>query len=166
MTPAFSVALDKNLTVSGGNYILYNKIITDIANIYDNNTGAITIKSPGLYIIQFFSVSNQGDELYLELYHNSDFVCSLYNYAVNEWTNAGNTAILHLKAGDTVSVRAASGYDNNLYGDFDQVYTTFSGALIATENEMTNKGDVYLHKGDLYSVCVSHRMYNVESTLI
>ena len=140
MTPAFSAAIDKHITVTSGTNVVYNKVITDVANIYDNSTGVVSAKSPGIYIIHFFSLSRNGEEIYLELYHNSNFVCALYNYAENEWTHAGNTAILHLKTGDTVSVKAAVGYDNSIYGGPDEVYSSFSGALIATESQVNKNG--------------------------
>ena len=67
-------------------------------------------------------------------------MCALYNFAPNEWSNGGNTAILRLAAGDTLSVGAARGYDNNVYGGSDQVYTTFNGALIAKDSDLNDKG--------------------------
>ena len=140
-------------SVAGGKNVVYNKVITDVANIYDNTTGIVTIKSPGIYIIQFYSVSQQDEEIYQELYHNSDFVCGLYDYANNEWSNAGNTAILHLKAGDTLSVRAAAQYTNNIYGGTDEVYTTFNGVMIASEGDLNNKGKWLFRKAtQLFSV--------------
>ena len=82
-------------------------------------------------------MSAQGEKIYQELYHNNNLVCSLYNYADNAWSDAGNTAILHLQAGDKISVRAA--IDINIYGSADEVYSTFSGARIATEADLNRK---------------------------
>lgn len=140
VTPAFFVAADTGLAVRGSNTVIFNKVITDIANIYDKTSGIVTVKSSGVYIFHVFSLSAEDKEIYQELYHNSDFVCSLYNTAKNEWSNAGNTAILHVKAGDSLAVRAASGYNNVIYGTSDQVYSTFSGAILATESEINERG--------------------------
>ena len=118
--------------------MMYNKVITDVSGIYDNNTGIVIITAPGIYIFHVFAVSSQGEEIYQELYHNNNLVCSLYNYADNEWTDAGNTAILHLQAGDKIGVYAA--VDNNIYGSSDEVYTSFSGAMIASEHDINIKG--------------------------
>ena len=130
---AFSVALTQSVALSAGEHVKYNLIITDTANLYDDNYGTVAVKEPGLYALHFFAVAQFDTELFLGLYHNENHVVSLRSYSGSKRAAAGNTAIVRLATGDQLSVRARSDGNNGLLGNSDEVYTTLSGVLIATE---------------------------------
>lgn len=64
-------------------------------------------------------------EAWLELFHNDQYVVASYGYVKGYYADSGNTKW------DTVKVKARSGSDVRLYGNYDEFYTTFCGALLA-----------------------------------
>lgn len=54
-----------------------------------------------------------------------------YGYTSGSYADSGNSVVLHLKKGDTIKVKARPGTDVKLYGDSDEYYTTFCGALLS-----------------------------------
>lgn len=70
-------------------------------------------------------------EAWLELFHNDEYVVASYGYVKGYYADSGNSVVLHLKKWDTVKVKAGSGSDVRLYGNYDEFYTTFCGALLA-----------------------------------
>lgn len=69
--------------------------------------------------------------MWLELYHNDQYVNTAFGQAPNTWADAGNSAILELHVGDKLSIRAKQGENVILFGEPDQVYSTFSAALLS-----------------------------------
>ncbi|XP_053379495.1 uncharacterized protein LOC123526879 [Mercenaria mercenaria] len=147
---AFSVTLNQHQDIIGGQNVLYNNILTDVNGAYDVTSGVYTVPSSGLYIFHFFSLARQNKELYQDLYHNNQYVCSIYGLTDQDWADAGNTVLLHLKQNDEISIRADG--NNSLYGAADQIYTTFSGAQLVTDTDM-NSGQ---EKIIAFSVGLSH----------
>lgn len=68
-------------------------------------------------------------EAWLELFHNDQYVVASYGYVKGYYADSGNSVVLQLKKWDTVKVKARSGSDVRLYGNYDEFYT--SGALLA-----------------------------------
>lgn len=62
------------------------------------------------------------------------FPFSVYAYTYADYADAGNAAILHLNVGDKVYLKAHDDYDQTLFGQGDQVYTTFTGELLFADN--------------------------------
>lgn len=132
---AFSVGLTQHQEVHTGQSVLYNNILTDTNTAYSASTGVYTVPSSGLYIFHFFSLSRKNKELWQELFHNNMYVCSIYGLTDQDWTDAGNTVLLHVKENDQISVRAHR--DSSLYGTIDQIYSTLSGAQLVREGDMS-----------------------------
>lgn len=69
---------------------------------------------------------------------HSDFDCRVYilvyAYTYSDYADAGNAAILHLNVGDKVYLKAHDDYDQTLFGQGDQIYTTFTGELLYADN--------------------------------
>nr|ABO26662.1 sialic acid binding lectin [Haliotis discus discus] len=128
---AFSAGLTTHLTLQAGATVIYDKVFTNIGNAYDNNTGVFTCPQTGIYVFQYHGLSMSDDTLWLELYHNYNYVSSAYAHTNSDYASAGNSVILHLFKGDTVMVNAEPDQESNLYGVSDDVYCTFSGYLIA-----------------------------------
>lgn len=59
---------------------------------------------------------------------------SVYAYTYADYADAGNAAILHLNVGDKVYLKAHDDYDQTLFGQGDQIYTTFTGELLYADN--------------------------------
>ena len=76
--------------------------------------------------------------IWLELYHNGDYVNAAYGHTVSGFADAGNTAILHLHTGDQVYVKTRSGRAVDLFGTPSEVYATFSGLLLAPVQHNTD----------------------------
>lgn len=129
---SFAVGLAKDQTVNGGQSVVYNKVILDTHHRYSTQTGVYTAPTAGIYIFHFFSLAGNNRAIWLELYYNDYYVCSIYAKVVFAWGSAGNTAILCLNANDKVTVKARS--KSSIYGRNDQIYSTFSGSLLTTDD--------------------------------
>nr|AST51799.1 C1qDC6 [Sinohyriopsis cumingii] len=129
---SFSATLSENKVFQQGSTILYNKVLLNRGNGYNIYGGIFTAPVHGIYIFHFFSLADKDSEIWQELYHNNDYVCALYGRTPSEFAAAGNTAIVHLRSGDIVQIKER--YNNTVYGQQDQLYSTFSGALIIRES--------------------------------
>ncbi|XP_062619536.1 complement C1q tumor necrosis factor-related protein 4-like [Saccostrea cucullata] len=127
----FSGVMTVNASISDGSAVIYNKAITNMGNAYDPTTGTFTAPVEGAYLFHFHSLSHSDEEAWLELFHNGQYVVASYGYTVGSYADSGNSVVLHLKKGDTINVKARPGTDVKLYGDSDEYYTTFCGALLS-----------------------------------
>lgn len=85
-----------------------------------------------------FSLARQGYEVYQELYHNNYYVFTIYGLGNQAFCDDGNSAILHLKAGDQITVKAHR--DNYLYGSETQIYSSLTAVRLWNEEEMYSGG--------------------------
>ncbi|XP_060608125.1 uncharacterized protein LOC132760217 [Ruditapes philippinarum] len=146
----FSVGLTQHQEVHTGQNVLYNNILTDTNTAYSASTGVYTVPSSGLYIFHFFSFKKKG--FWQELFHNNIYVCSIYGLANQDYADAGNTVLLHLKENDQISVRAHR--NSSLFGTSDQIYSTFSGTQLVREADMSSGQEPIV----AFSVGLSHHV--------
>lgn len=108
---------------------MWDKVYSNHGGGFDQSTGVFTAKVAGVYVFNFHSLAQQDEEVWLELYHNMQYVNSLYGHAPHGWAGGSNTAALMLNVGDTVYVNMK---DTNtmIYGATDEIYSTFSGYLL------------------------------------
>ncbi|KAK3587439.1 hypothetical protein CHS0354_007930 [Potamilus streckersoni] len=114
--------------------VVYDRIFANIGGGFDPHTGIFTCTQAGLYVFQFHSLADSDQASWLELYHNSYYVCSTYGHTTNDYASSGNSVVLRLSKGDQVYVKAVDqsfGSTTVLFGASDEVYSTFSGYLIA-----------------------------------
>jgi len=78
-----------------------------------------------------------GHEVYQELYHNDDYVFTIYGMGA-QYCDDGNSVILHLKAGDEIAMRAQT--EQLLYGNNTTLYSSLTGVRLYTEEEMLEPG--------------------------
>ncbi|BFZ19648.1 hypothetical protein BsWGS_22687 [Bradybaena similaris] len=130
---AFTATLTENTTIATNQTVIYNNAITNIGNGYDRNTGIFTAPLAGLYVIQLSLRSQKDSEAWLELFVNEKYTISAYSKVASGQGAAGNLALLTLKAGDRVQVKAHR--QSLLYGTADDQYTTLSGYLIASKSD-------------------------------
>lgn len=65
------------------------------------------------------------------MYHNEECVNSAYGHTVSGLADAGYSVILHLSSGDQVYIKTRNNRQMDLFGAPNQVYSTFSGTLLA-----------------------------------
>ena len=119
--------------LDAGETLIFDKTILNVGATLNNNNTLFTCTVPGLYAFHFYALTDVGDELWLSLYkNNNDLLSTAYSHSPSStgYGDAGNSAIVDLNVGDTVSVRAHDAFHNAIYGASDEIYTTFSGVLI------------------------------------
>ncbi|XP_063442986.1 uncharacterized protein LOC134723297 [Mytilus trossulus] len=131
---AFSAGLTKNISLPSGTNVMYDKIITNAGNGFDQTTGDFVVPQDGTYMIHYNSLSELGMEMWLELYLNDQYINSAYGQAPHTWADAGNSAILDMKSGDRLRVRGRKGENIVLYGQPDEIYCIFSGVMLTAKN--------------------------------
>ncbi|XP_059167882.1 uncharacterized protein LOC131949938 [Physella acuta] len=124
----FTVGLSKQLDVLLHDVIVYNKVVSNVGDDYNNSTGVFRCNMAGLYFFQIYGVAGEGKELSLSLVKNKKKVTSLYSSRNQELSLAANSAVLLLEAGDEVFVEASN--CGSLYGEEHHVINTFSGFLL------------------------------------
>ncbi|XP_011442511.2 complement C1q-like protein 4 isoform X1 [Magallana gigas] len=131
---AFSAGLSKNLVLAHTEIVVYDRIFTNVGTGYDSNTGKFRCPTSGVYVFQFHSVANQDKTIWTELWHNGYYICSMYGHTSSDYASGGNSVVLRLTKGDEVYVKAVdptNGAATNMYGASDEVYSTFSGYMVA-----------------------------------
>lgn len=136
-TVAFTLGQTNHLYLSHGEQLSYNKIITNLSAEF-HSQGSFVCRRPGLYAFHFFSLAHSQSRTWIELFKNTDYVCSIFGYTSHGYADAGNSVLLHLNEYDIVSIKSHPSYDTTLYGTGDQIYTTFTGVLLNPDDIGTN----------------------------
>ena len=129
------MALTESTSIQAGDAVVYDHVIIDTSGFYDASTGIFTISIRGLYAIHFYAMADDGQELFLDLYQNAQYICSLHGLADTGKVSTGNSVVLDIYPGDQILVKAR--YQNNLVGSSTAIYTTLSGHLIAGKTRLT-----------------------------
>lgn len=127
----FSAVMTVNASISDGSAVIYDTAHTNVGNGYDTTSGTFTAPVEGTYVFHFHALSHADEEAWIELFHNDQYVVASYGYTSGSYADSGNSVVLHLKKGDRINVKARPGTDVKLYGDSDEYYTTFCGALLS-----------------------------------
>ncbi|XP_059167887.1 uncharacterized protein LOC131949942 [Physella acuta] len=138
---AFTVGLSKPLDVLLKDVVVYNKVVSNVRDDYNNITGVFRCNIAGLYFFQIYGAANKGKELSLSFVKNKTKVVSLYSNTNQELSLAdckdrfhkivflsANSAVLLLEVGHEVFVEASN--CGSLYGEEHHVINTFSGFLL------------------------------------
>jgi hypothetical protein len=99
----------------------------------DISGGVFTCRDGGIYKCQVYSLALADLKMFLELWHNSERVASLYGHVSGAYGAGGNCVVLALNEGDTVQVKTRINYDVGVWGSADQVYNTFTCVQIGSE---------------------------------
>lgn len=121
-------ATNPNTTHPSG-YVRFNNVLSNIGSDYSSSTGAFTCQYPGIYIFTthlYNSPSSSYDYVSCFILLNGSNRIRIYSYPYSDtrYYEASNSLIIHLKAGDTISVGGCSS-STGLY-----TYSSFSGFLI------------------------------------
>ena len=117
----------KHLTMGSGQTVVYDGILINEGNGYDDRTGVFTCLVAGTYMFVVDSLSRSRSWLHLKL--NKTTVASLYRdnqFSKNPWLQISRTVVLKLKVGDHVKV--VSGYNNALIHSV--TYSGFTGTFL------------------------------------
>ncbi|XP_055997849.1 complement C1q tumor necrosis factor-related protein 4-like [Ostrea edulis] len=156
---AFTLGQTSHLYLSHGEQIAYNKVITNNSATFDPQ-GSFICKNPGIYAFHFFSLAHTQSRIWIELYKNTNYICSTYGYTSHGYADAGNSVLLHLNTNDHVTIRTHSSHNTTLYGTDNQIYTTFTGILLSS--------DVieYEYKKVSFSVGLDHRVHAANGKIV
>ena len=126
---SFSVNVKANeLTLGAGQTVIYDKVLTNEGNGYDDRTGMFTCPLAGTYIFVVDALSPRGT--WLHLYLNKSIVASLHSHrspASGTYLQISRTVILTLKKGDHVKVVNDVSHTGAVY---HSNYSGFSGAKL------------------------------------
>ena len=117
----------KHLTLGNGQTVVYDGILTNEGNGYDDRTGVFTCPVAGTYMFVVDSLTASQSWLHLKL--NKATVASLYKdyqYSKNHWLQMSRTVVLKLKVGDHVKV---VNHGNNVRFH-SQSYSGFTGTFL------------------------------------
>uniref|UniRef100_K1PPT7 Complement C1q-like protein 2 n=1 Tax=Magallana gigas TaxID=29159 RepID=K1PPT7_MAGGI len=123
---AFTLGQTNHLHLSHGQ-LSYNKVITNSSAEFDS-LGSFVCHKPGLYAFHFFSLAQSHSGTWIELFKNTNYVCSIFGYTAHGYADAGNSVLLHLNEDDAVSLKAHPSYSTTIHGT-GHVYTTFTGVV-------------------------------------
>nr|QBS36528.1 C1q [Sinonovacula constricta] len=130
---SFSAGLSHHQAFVADDNVVFDQVFINEGGAYSSTSGLFTCPVSGIYLFQFHALSRESSNAWMELYHNADYIASVFAHAEQDYASAGNSAIIKVTKGDTVYIKAvdATGYPVNLYGATDEVYNTFSGYLLA-----------------------------------
>ncbi|XP_014841007.1 PREDICTED: complement C1q-like protein 2 [Poecilia mexicana] len=108
--------------------LIYTRVITNLGNAYNQNTGIFVAPVRGMYYFSFFYHAGGGHPVGLNLMKNNQVVVrSAEHQSSNDWNdNGGNAAFVELQQGDHVYVQL----DANQHVWGSGYSTTFSGFLL------------------------------------
>ncbi|CAL1526606.1 unnamed protein product [Lymnaea stagnalis] len=126
--PAFSAGLTSSLNVSDHVNVTYDRVFTNVGNVYDPQTGVFTVPLNGTYTILFHALAEYSGMLWLDLYRNSQYITSAYAHIEGQYGAASNSITITLAKGDEVYI---TGHGSSiLYGNPNEVYATFTGYML------------------------------------
>jgi caprin-2 len=124
---SFSVYPAKHLTLGAAQTVIYDAILTNDGNGYDDRTGVFTCPVAGTYMFVLNSLSHK--EIYLHIVMNKNVVGTAHVSAANQgpsWQQISRTVILKARKGDHIKV-----VNKNKGGFIYQGrYSGFSGTLL------------------------------------
>ena len=118
--------------------------ITTIGTNGQLTSGKFITQSAGTYKFQFYALTQNNTNVWLELYKNNDIVASVFAHSYGDYAATGNGVVLQLKTGDEVYVWTRSNYNTALYGGADQIYTTFTGVYLGKASDICIFFSVFL----------------------
>lgn len=124
------MGLTHNESSAIGPNIVFDRVFTNVGRGFNVNTGVFTASVGGIYAFRYHALTQQGQEIWAELYHNFIYVNSLYAHSPGNYGSGGNSAVLELIAGDTVYLDI-NHHNSFLFGDRNDIYSTFTGYLFA-----------------------------------
>ena len=120
--------------LGAGQTIIFDKVITNIGNAYDNITGVFTAPVKGVYIFDMALMTDPGDHQYLELVQNGQNILFNYGHALggNHLVSSTRTVSVELSKGTKVWIRTQNTPTHGTGKVHGYSFSTFSGWLYTT----------------------------------
>lgn len=126
--PAFTACLDNTESFSAGDILIFNKVLYNQNDGYNQKTGIFTVQTNGTYIFSFHIEDYLEQNFPVHLTVDSVRKGSAVIFPHNRSTQSGNTVVLGLRAGQLVWIEVER--SGRVYGAQSFCGTTFSGAYI------------------------------------
>ncbi|CAG2201847.1 unnamed protein product [Mytilus edulis] len=102
---AFSVVLDHEATLGPLQVVKYNKILTNVGNVYDPRHGHANIPMKGIYLVAVSSMNHVNEAMHVELVRNGD-VQGMHSTEISTLTS-GESKIVFSARTDCLSLRTS-----------------------------------------------------------
>ncbi|BFZ22931.1 hypothetical protein BsWGS_25970 [Bradybaena similaris] len=122
----FSASVDQIKTFTPGETVKFSRVITNAGNNYDPDTGVFTAPRTAYYLFYINGHSNDASRFWFQLIHNE--IPRISCHASQGWINAGNSALLKVKAGERVYVKTCC-ESSTVFSSETEHYVTFTGHL-------------------------------------
>lgn len=116
--------------------MVFDRVFSNRGGGYSRVTGHFTAKESGVYVFHFHAPSRSDAVVLVDLYHNYNYINSLFGGSDEEFATGSNAAALNLVAENTVFLKSKRS-TKSYYGAPDQVYCTFSGYRLDLLEELT-----------------------------
>ncbi|XP_056016796.1 complement C1q-like protein 4 [Ostrea edulis] len=130
-TPAaFHAEISSDRTYKGGSVWVFDNVVTNVGNAYNPKTGQFTTPRKGVYLFNWYTLSNPGKTSHAGLYVNGKIKG---RQAANnkdpgeKWYTAGSSLVLALEKGDVVDIMDAYGRTSDVRGS----WSAFGGAQLS-----------------------------------
>ena len=80
---AFTVALSARITFNVGDTVLFDVVLSDVSNGYDETAGIFTVPHNGTYDLTLRTMTVQNAEMYTNLMVNDERVCNSHGKGTN-----------------------------------------------------------------------------------
>jgi len=122
---AFNARLDKTTSYTTNQVIIFDLVLENTGNDYNNKNGEFVCEIPGYYDISVACVASPKQRLHIDVFHNDDFFLSLLETSTGSHESATNSAPVKLAKGDVVKVV------NRDATVLERYFCSFSGHLFA-----------------------------------
>ena len=116
--------------LGAGQTIVFDKVITNVGNAYDNVTGVFTAPVKAVYVFEMTLMTDPGKYQYLELVQNGKHI--LFNYgqaAAGQLDSTSRTVTVELAKGVKVWIRTRKTASHGSGIVHGHTFSTFSGWL-------------------------------------
>ena len=115
--------------LGAGQTIVFDKVITNVGNAYDNMTGIFTAPVRAVYVFEMTLMTDFGKHQYLELVQNGQHIIWNYGQAANQLDSSSRTVTVELAKGAKVWIRTKNNASHGSGVVHGHTFSTFSGWL-------------------------------------
>ncbi|XP_012680903.2 cerebellin 11 [Clupea harengus] len=109
--------------------LIFEKVLTNVGNAYNANTGVFTAPVKGLYFFRYSGRAFSGKDMGLSIFKGSSRIVSSYDHQSGDTNDSiSNGVALELDVGDVVYMRLW--INSWIFVDSRYNYCTFSGFLV------------------------------------
>ena len=134
MAISFTASLSKTITLGSGQPIVYDMIMENYGNAYNEHSGHFTAPVGGIYLISAGIVAEPGKRVVIDFFLNSTFMLvTMYVDArsIRSYAYSSKTFPILLRKGDNIWFQGRAGYEGrSVYGFPNYLHTYFSGGLL------------------------------------